>query len=141
PKPAPWRHVEEEVPPPSRVADTTVPPQLDEIVVRATRRDPAARPRDAAALRSQIQETREHVAAALSGPTRAMAHPTVAPSPTTRLPAPRAAGRAAPGPRPEGKPPVGERIRASVAPASTWLGGLWQRLRTTERGRRQLTAG
>ena len=43
-----YRHVHDDVPPPSsRAAD--VPPELDDLIVRATRRDPAVRPVDAGA--------------------------------------------------------------------------------------------
>jgi serine/threonine-protein kinase len=42
-----YRHVHDEVPAPSAIAPD-VPPELDDLVVRATRRDPAARPADAA---------------------------------------------------------------------------------------------
>jgi serine/threonine-protein kinase len=43
-----YRHVHDDVPAPSAVA-RDVPPELDDLVLRATRRDPAARPADAAA--------------------------------------------------------------------------------------------
>jgi serine/threonine protein kinase/beta-lactam-binding protein with PASTA domain len=43
-----YRHVHDDVPPPSSVV-ANVPPELDDLIVRATRRDPAARPADAAA--------------------------------------------------------------------------------------------
>jgi serine/threonine-protein kinase len=145
------RHVEEEVPPPSRVADG-IPIQLDEIVVRATRRDPWARPRDAAGLLGQIQATREDVAA-LAGPTQAIAHPTVAVSPVrrgdprpARLPEQRASGRAGAGmgARVQGTEPppdLGERMRDGISGFGGWLRVTADRLRYTARGRRQLTAG
>jgi serine/threonine-protein kinase len=41
-----YRHVHEDVPPPS-TAVAGIPPELDDLVVRATRRDPARRPQDA----------------------------------------------------------------------------------------------
>jgi serine/threonine-protein kinase len=41
-----YRHVHDEVPPPSAAAPG-VPAELDDLIVRATRRDPAARPADA----------------------------------------------------------------------------------------------
>jgi serine/threonine-protein kinase len=43
-----YRHVHDEVPPPSS-AVPGVPAELDDLIVRATRRDPAARPADAGA--------------------------------------------------------------------------------------------
>ena len=43
-----YRHVHDDVPPPSSLA-ADVPPELDELIVRATRRDPAVRPVDAGA--------------------------------------------------------------------------------------------
>ena len=43
-----YRHVHDDVPAPSTRA-AGIPPELDDLVVRATRRDPAARPLDAAA--------------------------------------------------------------------------------------------
>ena len=70
-----WQHVDQDVPPPSRVVPG-LPALLDDIVARATSRDPAGRPRDAAAMLAEIQAAREDVGA-LAGPTRALAHPTV----------------------------------------------------------------
>jgi serine/threonine-protein kinase len=49
-----YRHVNSDVPPPSLIAGD-VPPELDELVVRATRRDPAARPVDAAAMLAELR--------------------------------------------------------------------------------------
>src|ERR687894_303280 len=44
-----YQHVNSDVPPPSQIAGE-VPPELDELVLRCTRRDPAVRPADAAAM-------------------------------------------------------------------------------------------
>ncbi|WP_308259261.1 Stk1 family PASTA domain-containing Ser/Thr kinase [Pseudonocardia sp. H11422] len=55
-----YRHVNEDVPPPSRIA-TEVPPELDELVLRATRRDPAARPADAAAFLTALRQVRDRL--------------------------------------------------------------------------------
>ncbi|HEY7222450.1 MAG TPA: PASTA domain-containing protein [Micromonosporaceae bacterium] len=148
---AAWRHVDEEVPPPSRFAEG-VPDRLDDIVVRATRRDPQARPRDADALLAQIQATREEMGA-LGGPTRAIAHPTVAvPSLSgrpprsggSRLPEQRASGRAAAavGARVRGADEpasMGERVGSGIAAAVGWLRLTANRLRYTAKGRRILT--
>ena len=39
-----YRHVNDDVPAPDARGPASIPPELDELVVRATRRDPAARP-------------------------------------------------------------------------------------------------
>ncbi|WP_047894864.1 protein kinase, partial [Micromonospora sp. RV43] len=49
-----WQHVDRDVPAPSTLVPT-LPPALDALVARATRRDPAGRPADAAALLSEVQ--------------------------------------------------------------------------------------
>jgi serine/threonine-protein kinase len=48
-----YRHVHEDVPPPS-TAVSGIPPELDELVVRATRRDPDQRPQDAGEFLSDL---------------------------------------------------------------------------------------
>jgi beta-lactam-binding protein with PASTA domain len=48
-----YRHVNSDVPPPSQIAGE-VPPELDELVLRATRRDPAVRPADAGAMLAEL---------------------------------------------------------------------------------------
>src|SRR5690606_24723645 len=58
-----WRHVEHDVPPPSRHAPG-VPRVLDDLVARATRRDPSARPTDAGALLAEVRAVRDRVAVA-----------------------------------------------------------------------------
>jgi len=57
-----YKHVHEDVPPPSTVV-SGIPPALDALVVAATRRDPEARPADGAAFLAALQD----VAAALPG--------------------------------------------------------------------------
>jgi serine/threonine-protein kinase len=78
-----YRHVNEDVPAPSTLVPG-LPPALDELVLAATRRDPDARPADA--------ETLLH---ALLGVRAALGLP------RARIPVPH---RAAPGPRPPGRP-------------------------------------
>jgi serine/threonine-protein kinase len=56
-----WRHVDEDVPRPSMYV-AGLPPAVDELVVRATRRDPGARPSDAGVLLNDVQLAREGVA-------------------------------------------------------------------------------
>jgi len=48
-----YRHVNSDVPPPSQIAGE-VPPELDELVLRSTRRDPAVRPADAGAMLAEL---------------------------------------------------------------------------------------
>jgi eukaryotic-like serine/threonine-protein kinase len=55
-----YRHVNDDVPAPSLIAGD-VPPELDELVRTATRRDPAARPADAAALLEALREVRDRL--------------------------------------------------------------------------------
>ncbi|MCP2256727.1 serine/threonine protein kinase [Streptoalloteichus tenebrarius] len=55
-----YRHVNDDVPPPS-ASTPGIPPALDELVVQATRRDPAARPQDAAAFLLALQRVRATV--------------------------------------------------------------------------------
>lgn len=80
-----WRHVDHDVPPPSRLVPE-LPGLLDDLVLRATRRDPGGRPMDAAAMLADVQTAREDVAA-LVGPTRLLAHPTMVVSAVDRRPA------------------------------------------------------
>ncbi len=138
-----WQHVDRDVPVPSELVPG-LPTFVDEVVARATRRDPAGRPRDAAAMLAEVQAAREEVGA-LAGPTRALAHPTVVVSPVA------AARVAASGDvRPSwAKLPatgnslaaVGQRLQFLVA-----AGGLRRvrdainRMRANEKGRRQLIA-
>jgi beta-lactam-binding protein with PASTA domain len=52
-----YRHVHEDVPPPGDVVEG-IPAALDDLVVRATRRDPAARPVDAGAFLAELRAVR-----------------------------------------------------------------------------------
>jgi len=70
-----WRHVEQDVPPPSRSVPG-LPPALDALVARATSRDPAGRPTDAGAMHAEAQAAREEISAALARSQQA-SHPTV----------------------------------------------------------------
>ena len=53
-----YRHVHDDVPAPSTLV-RDLPPELDDLVVRATRRDPAARPADAAAFLAALRRAAE----------------------------------------------------------------------------------
>jgi serine/threonine-protein kinase len=52
-----YRHVNDDMPPPSE-ALPGLPPAVDDLVLRATRRDPALRPADAAAFLAELANTR-----------------------------------------------------------------------------------
>lgn len=55
-----YRHVNSDVPPPSQIAGD-VPPELDELVRRATQRDPAGRPADAAVLLAELRQVAQQL--------------------------------------------------------------------------------
>lgn len=90
-----WRHVDEDVPRPSRSA-AGVPPVLDDLVLRATRRDRGARPSDAGALLNEVQAAREEITTgasrAASGDTTVVmsAVPATERPAWARLPSPKA---------------------------------------------------
>jgi serine/threonine-protein kinase len=80
-----WQHVDRDVPPPSTLVPG-LPALLDDLVVRATRRDPGARPTDAGALLAEVQVVRDDLGNAnanttvlhqLAGPTMQFAQPTM----------------------------------------------------------------
>jgi serine/threonine-protein kinase len=56
-----YRHVHDDVPAPSEIAGD-VPPELDDLVLRATRRDPAARPADAGAFLAALCRVADRLA-------------------------------------------------------------------------------
>ncbi|MET8122180.1 Stk1 family PASTA domain-containing Ser/Thr kinase [Micromonospora sp. NPDC005189] len=55
-----WQHVDRDVPTPSTLVPG-LPPVLDDLVQRATRRDPDARPADAGALLAEVQVARDRL--------------------------------------------------------------------------------
>lgn len=55
-----YRHVNDDVPAPSE-AVPEIPPAVDDLVMRATRRDPAARPVDGAAFLAEAQQLRQQL--------------------------------------------------------------------------------
>jgi beta-lactam-binding protein with PASTA domain/tRNA A-37 threonylcarbamoyl transferase component Bud32 len=131
-----WQHVDRDVPPPSRVVPG-LPPVIDDLVGRATRREPTARPTDAGALLTEVQQAREVLIAAAAR-ARPSAQPTVVVgqvSPASRpswarLPAPGPAGRARPQPGPYMEElTLLERARLA-----------YQRIKASPRGRMALTA-
>jgi serine/threonine-protein kinase len=70
-----WQHVDQDVPAPSRYVPG-LPAALDDLVARATRRDPGGRPTDAGAMLAEVQAARDDIGAALTR-VRPEAAPTV----------------------------------------------------------------
>jgi beta-lactam-binding protein with PASTA domain len=58
-----WQHVDNDVPAPSSIVKG-LPTVLDDLVARATRRDPGARPTDAGAMLAEVQVVRDDLGAA-----------------------------------------------------------------------------
>ena len=87
-----YRHVHEDVPAPSTVVGG-IPPALDDLVVRATRRDPALRPPDAGAFLAEVRALRTQLAAEPLDP---MTPPAAARHDTLVVPRPTAPGEADP---------------------------------------------
>jgi beta-lactam-binding protein with PASTA domain len=84
-----YQHVHHDVPAPS-VEVQTVPWQVDELVARATRRDPASRPLDAGALLAEIADVRADLGLArVPVPTGQAAGGPATLRPTNRATAPR----------------------------------------------------
>ncbi|TDB80257.1 Stk1 family PASTA domain-containing Ser/Thr kinase [Micromonospora sp. KC721] len=136
-----WQHVDRDVPAPSTLVPA-LPRVLDDLVARATRRDPGARPTDAGALLAEVQVARED----LGNPnTRtAVLHrftddaPAVA-QPTMVVAAVRPAERPAWARLPDDDGPrQPSRRRAQPAPGgpAAW----WARLTGTPRGRLSVAA-
>jgi eukaryotic-like serine/threonine-protein kinase len=71
-----WRHVDEDVPRPSKYVPE-LPNALDDLVVRATRRTPDDRPSDAGAMLSEAQVTRDMIEADASLRGKTLAAPTI----------------------------------------------------------------
>jgi beta-lactam-binding protein with PASTA domain/tRNA A-37 threonylcarbamoyl transferase component Bud32 len=127
-----WQHVDRDVPPPSRYVPG-LPGIVDDLVLRATRRDPNRRPTDAGAMLAHVQAAREEVGLAVNSRPRSSTTPTVAvphvePArpPWARLPAsaPRRAAR---------RPPAGV---GPLAAAQGWWNRLLNQINTHRHGRR-----
>src|SRR5206468_2283459 len=71
-----WQHVDRDVPPPSRYVPG-LPPVVDDLVTRATRRDPGGRPTDAGALLAEVQNVRDDIGVAMANRMSPAAAPTV----------------------------------------------------------------
>lgn len=138
-----WQHVDRDVPAPSTLVPG-LPSVLDDLVRRATRRDPDARPADAGALLADVQVARDNLGDANSRTAvlrRVTDEPPVS-QPTMMVATVRPAERPSWARLPEGSQGPGRR-RAAPEPAE----GLWARLaelRTSvmgdPRGRRAVAA-
>ena len=71
-----YRHVHEDVPPPSQLVEG-IPVALDDLVLSATRRDPAARPVDAGAFLAELRAVRSGLGPATGPVVRRVDHPTL----------------------------------------------------------------
>ncbi|MFY1672271.1 Stk1 family PASTA domain-containing Ser/Thr kinase [Plantactinospora sp. WMMB334] len=76
-----WQHVDRDVPPPSTLVPG-LPPVLDELVRRATRRDPGARPTDAGAFQSEVQVVRDDLGTVANANTTVLRQISTADQPT-----------------------------------------------------------
>ena len=138
-----WQHVDRDVPPPSKYV-AGLPSTMDDLVARATRRDPADRPTDAGAMLGEVQATREDLgtANALTAVLQPLAQPTV-PVPPVQ-PANRPAWARLPSPHPVGRrrSPAHSPSPGPAAPAGpSWrvrLHHWYRRFLLRQQGRRTL---
>lgn len=130
-----WQHVDRDMPAPSRYA-AALPPSIDELVLSATRRDPAARPTDAGALLSAVQAAREGLAGgnAATQRIRPVVQPTVMVNQLEERPA------WARLPAPQQPRPTRSASRKKPATLADQLRTLHQRIINDPRGRRALAA-
>jgi len=140
-----WQHVDHDVPAPSMLVPG-LPGAVDEVVARATRRDPGARPTDAGAMLSEVQSAREDIGTAAAG-ARAAAAPTVRvrsiDPPTRAMSTERPPWARLPGAG-TARPGAGRR-RARRYPAGPGrlgaeLAGYYRRVTRTAQGRRAVAA-
>ncbi|MET8307638.1 Stk1 family PASTA domain-containing Ser/Thr kinase [Micromonospora sp. NPDC005173] len=120
-----WQHVDRDVPAPSTLVPG-LPSILDDLVQRATRRDPGARPADAGVLLAEVQVARDALGDANSRTTvlrRVTDEPPIS-QPTMMVATVRPAERPAWARLPEGGNQGPGRRRAAPEPAE----GLWSRL-------------
>ncbi|MCX4388552.1 Stk1 family PASTA domain-containing Ser/Thr kinase [Micromonospora peucetia] len=121
-----WQHVDNDVPAPSTLVPG-LPKALDELVARATRRDPGARPTDAGALLAEVQAVRDDLgdadANSRTAVLRRVSDEPMA-GPTMMVAAVRPAERPAWARLPEGGAPRAGRRRAEPEEGES----LWSRL-------------
>ena len=151
-----WQHVDRDVPAPSTLVPG-LPPVLDDLVARATRREPGARPTDAGALLAEVQQARDDVGA--SNASTAVIHPRPGADQTVAMrqiqPAPRPSWSRLPdstGRMPDATQQFGGayglsydgRPRIEPSPPAAGIGAklsqAWQRAVGVKRGRTIITA-
>jgi eukaryotic-like serine/threonine-protein kinase len=113
-----WQHVDRDVPPPSSLVPN-LPEVLDDLVARATRRDPGARPTDAGALLAEVQQVRDDLGSTANASTAALrqvAQPTQVIAPLSPVDRPSWARL------PEQKPPQPPRRRRAAPPPDDGMG-------------------
>ncbi|MFG3603826.1 Stk1 family PASTA domain-containing Ser/Thr kinase [Micromonospora chersina] len=136
-----WQHVDRDVPAPSTLVPA-LPPVLDALVARATRRDPAARPADAGALLTEVQAARDELSNSHTAVLRQVSDDTaVIAQPTMVVAAVRPAERPAWARLPEGGGQRPHRRRAvSDEGLGARLAGLRTRVMGSPRGRLAVAA-
>ncbi|MFG2106850.1 Stk1 family PASTA domain-containing Ser/Thr kinase [Micromonospora chersina] len=136
-----WQHVDRDVPAPSTLVPA-LPPVLDALVARATRRDPAARPADAGALLTEVQAARDELSNSHTAVLRQVSDDTaVIAQPTMVVAAVRPAERPAWARLPEGGGQRPHRRRAvSDEGVGARLAGLRTRVMGSPRGRLAVAA-
>ncbi|MFR9779756.1 Stk1 family PASTA domain-containing Ser/Thr kinase [Micromonospora sp. MS34] len=138
-----WQHVDRDVPAPSTLVPG-LPKVLDDLVGRATRRDPGARPTDAGALLAELQVVRDDLGNSNSHTTvlRRVADEAPVAQPTMVVAAVRPAERPAWARLPEAGGQRPHRRRAAVEDETVGarLAGLRTRVMGSPRGRLAVTA-
>jgi serine/threonine-protein kinase len=135
-----WQHVDRDVPPPSKFV-TGLPALLDDLVARATRRDPGGRPMDAGAMLAEVQSAREDLGTVNRAPNRSMAGPTMEMIPVDQRPS--WARLPVRNPTADTPPNWEAQPTPRTRPFSVLLTGVATRLRRlqrTQQGRRKLIA-
>jgi serine/threonine protein kinase/beta-lactam-binding protein with PASTA domain len=121
-----WQHVNDDVPAPSRLVPG-IPPAVDELVLRATRRDPSLRPHDAAVFLTELERVRTMIGSPVV-PIPAPSHGQKTMPPSADFPTVQtAAVYQAQAPGPKGtmampRPELDPQIRREPAPPSPPMG-------------------
>ncbi|OKI48818.1 Stk1 family PASTA domain-containing Ser/Thr kinase [Micromonospora sp. CB01531] len=134
-----WQHVDRDVPPPSTLVPS-LPKVLDDLVGRATRRDPGARPTDAGALLAEVQVARDGLGNAHTAVLRQVSDENPMAQPTMVVAAVRPAERPAWARLPEGGGQRPHRRRSADSDPGSGLAGLRTRIMGSPRGRLAVAA-